>query len=358
MPRLLHSFASDNYAGVHPDVLASLVSANGGHEIAYGEDSVTEELAALVRGAFGDDAVAFPCFNGTAANVLSLQAILPPWGAVVCAETAHVHADEGGAPEKVAGIKLWPVVTRDGKLTPAALLAQLFDRESVHRAQPCAVTIANTTELGTVYTPSEVRALADAAHGAGLLLHMDGARAFNAAAALGAPLRAFTTDAGVDVLSLGGTKVGAMGAEAVVLLRGGGDGGGAAALPFLRKSAMQLASKQRFLSAQLAALLRGGLGVRLGAAANARAERLEAGLLPLRPRLALPNARQANAVFPVLPRAVIEALLTKFRFYVWNEAAGMVRLMCSWDTTDAQVDELLAEVRALLGREEDGAASK
>ena len=360
MPRLLHSFASDNYAGVHPDVMASLSSANGGHEIAYGEDSVTAGLAELIREAFGDEAVAFPCFNGTAANVLSLQAILPPWGAVLCADTAHVHADEGGAPEKVAGVKLWPLPTPDGKLRPEAVLAQLFDRDSVHRAQPCAVTIANTTELGTVYSPGEVRALADAAHGAGLLLHMDGARLFNAAAALGVPLRAFTTDAGVDVLSLGGTKVGAMGAEAVVLLRGGGaaaapcggGGGLAAALPFLRKSAMQLASKQRFLSAQLAALLRDGLGLRLAAAANARAERLEAGLLALRsPRLALPNARQANAVFPVLPRAVIDGLLKKFRFYVWNEAAGMVRLMCSWDTTEAQVDELLAEARALLERE-------
>ena len=363
MPRLLHSFASDNYAGVHPDVMASLASANGGHEVAYGEDSATEGLAALIREAFGDEAVAFPCFNGTAANVLSLQAILPPWGAVLCADTAHVHCDEGGAPEKVAGIKLWPLPTPDGKLRPEALLAQLFDRESVHRAQPCAVTITNTTELGTLYTPAEVRALADAAHGAGLLLHMDGARIFNAAAALGVPLRAFTTDAGVDVLSLGGTKVGAMGAEAVVLLRGagagagaaapcgggGGGGGLAAALPFLRKSAMQLASKQRFLSAQLAALLRDGLGLRLAAAANARAQRLEAGLLALRcPRLALPNARQANAVFPVLPRAVIDGLLKKFRFYVWNEAEGMVRLMCSWDTTEAQVDELLAEVGALL----------
>ena len=358
MPRLLHAFASDNYAGVHPDVMAALASANGGHEVAYGEDSVTAELGALIRGAFGDAAVAFPCFNGTAANVLGLQAILPPWGAVVCTESAHVHADEGGAPEKVAGIKLWPVPAPDGKLAPAALLAQLFDRDSVHRAQPCAVTIANTTELGTVYTPAEVRALADAAHGAGLLLHMDGARVFNAAAALGVPLRAFTTDAGVDVLSLGGTKVGAMGAEAVVLLRagagapcGGAGASGAtlaAALPFLRKSAMQLASKQRFISAQLVALLRDGLGVRLGAAANARAERLEAGLLALRPRLALPNARQANAVFPVLPRRAIDELLKTNRFYVWNEATGMVRLMCSWDTTEAQVDALLAQVAALL----------
>jgi threonine aldolase len=345
--------------------MSALAAANGGHEIAYGEDSTTEALAALVCETFGPEARIFPVFNGTAANVLGLQALLPPWGAVVCAESAHVHADEGGAPEKVAGIKLWPVPTRDGKLAPEALLAQLFDRDSVHRAQPCVVTIANTTELGTVYTPAEVRALADAAHGAGLLLHMDGARIFNAAAALGASLRAFTTDAGVDVLSLGGTKVGAMGAEAVVVLRGGVGGappapcaGGAtltAALPFLRKSAMQLASKQRFISAQLVALLGGGLGLRLGAAANSRAERLEAGLRALgSARLALPNARQANAVFPVLPKRVIDGLLKTFRFYVWNEAAGMVRLMCSWDTSEQQVDALVEEVARLLALEEQG----
>ena len=356
--RLSHSFASDNYAGVHPTIIAALVAANGGHEIAYGEDTCTSALSALIRAAFGDAALAFPVFNGTAANVLSLQSLLPPWGAVICAESAHVHADEGGAPEKVAGIKLWPVPTQTGKLTPEDIHSQLFDRASVHRAQPFAVTIANTTELGTVYTASEVRALADAAHGAGLLLHMDGARLFNAAAALGVPLRAFTTDAGVDVLSLGGTKAGAMGAEAVVLLRGG-EGAGAAdaararALPFLRKSAMQLGSKQRFLSAQLCALLEGGLGQQLGGAANAMAARLEAGLRGVE-GVGLPNACQANAVFPVLPKGVAARLGARFRFYVWNEASGMVRFMCSWDTKAEAVDELVAAVKQEMAREEGG----
>ena len=354
--KLIHSFASDNYAGIHPDVLAAIAAANGGHEIAYGEDSQSAALAAAIEEAFGAGAVAFPVFNGTGANVIALQALLRPWEAVVCVDTAHIQCDEGGAPEKVAGIKLHAVPHADGKLTPAALAAQLFDRDSVHRAQPGAVSITNTTELGTVYSAAEVRALADAAHAAGLLLHCDGARLSNAAAALGLPLRAFTRDAGVDILSLGGTKIGALCAEAVVVLPQPGCAAAArvaAALPFLRKSAMQLASKQRFAAAQIVALLRGppgGLGVALGAHANAMAARLEAGLRALRcAAVALPMPRQANAVFPALPRALIQALQARFRFYVWSEAAYapavQVRWMCSWDTAPARVDELVAAVR-------------
>jgi threonine aldolase len=353
MSRLLHSFASDNYAGVHPAVLAAIVSANGGHEIAYGEDSITSlELQTLIEQTFGEGAVAFPVFNGTAANVVSLQSLLRPWESVVAVDTAHIHCDEGGAPEKVAGIKLLTVPHEGGKLTPAALASQLFDRDSVHRCQPGAVSIANTTELGTVYSVAEVRALADAAHAAGLLLHMDGARLSNAAAALALPLRAFTRDAGVDILSLGGTKIGAMGAEAIVVLPQPGCQHAqrlASGLPFLRKSAMQLASKQRFISAQLCALLKDGLCISLGAHANAMAARLEAGLLARASAdIFMPTPRQANAVFPVLPAPLVAALQARFRFYVWDQAQFLPRLqvrwMCSWDTTEASVDELLAAV--------------
>ena len=358
--RLLHSFASDNYAGVHPAVMEAILAANGGHEVAYGEDSVTSvALAGAIEAAFGPGALAFPVFNGTAANVLCLQAAVQPWEAVVCADSAHIQCDEGGAPEKVAGLKLHACAHSGGKLTPSALAAQLFDRDSVHRCQPGAVSITNTTELGTVYSAAEVRALADAAHAAGLLLHMDGARLSNAAAALGLPLRAFTRDAGVDILSLGATKIGGMGAEAVVVLPQPGSGEAAArrlarALPFLRKSAMQLASKQRFLSAQLVALLQGGLGVRLGAHANAMAARLQAGLAALASRaVQLPTPCQANAVFPVLPAPLVARLQARFRFYVWSESAYapdlQVRWMCSWDTSEAAVDELLAAVREELG---------
>jgi threonine aldolase len=356
--RLVHSFASDNYAGVHPAILEAITAANGGHELAYGEDTATAALAAAMEAEFGAGALAFPVFTGTAANVLCLQALLQPWEGVVCVDTAHIQCDEGGAPEKVCGLKLHTCAHAGGKLTLEALAGQLYDRDSVHRCQPGAVSISNTTELGTVYSAGEVRALADAAHAAGLLLHMDGARLGNAAAALGLPLRAFTRDAGVDILSFGGTKLGAMGAEAVVLLpQPGGEAHArrlARALPFLRKSAMQLSSKQRFLSAQLCALLRDGLGVQLGAHANAMAARLEAGLLALgSPAVALPTPRQANAVFPVLPRALADALAARFRFYVWSEAAHapgvQVRWMCSWDTQPERVEELLAAVREELG---------
>jgi threonine aldolase len=295
------------------------------------------------------------------------------WEAVICTETAHVHCDEGGAPEKAAGLKLWPVACAagDGKLTPAALASALVaggPRDNVHRAQPGAVTIANTTEMGTVYSAAEVRALADAAHAAGLVLHMDGARLANAAAALRAPLRAFTTDAGVDILSLGGTKIGGMGAEAVVLLPRAGAGAGAgagalapalaAALPFLRKTFMQLGSKMRFISAQLLALYepRQALALRLAAHANAMASRLEAGLQGI-PGVRLPTACAANAVFPVLPPAVTAQLRKKFRFYTWDEATGQLRWMCSWDTTESSVDELLDATRAAMAAHAAGARS-
>jgi threonine aldolase len=369
MPRLLHSFASDNYAGIHPAVLRAIEEANGGHEIAYGEDSVTSvELAALIEATFGEGAVAFPVFNGTGANVLALQSLLRPWEAVVCVTTAHIQCDEGGAPEKMAGIKLH-TVPHDGagKITPSALTLQLFDRDSVHRAQPGALSISNTTEMGTVYSAEEVRALADAAHANGLLLHMDGARLANAAAALGLPMRAFTRDSGVDILSLGGTKIGAMGAEAVVVLPQPGEAQRAtaarlaAALPFLRKSAMQLASKQRFISAQLCALLRGGLALALGAHANAMAGRLEEGVRALcdfgggagrglgSASAVLPTKRAANAIFPVLAEPLVAALQTRFRFYVWNATDFLpmlqVRWMSSWDTSERSVADLVEALR-------------
>ena len=362
MSTVAWTLASDNYAPVHPDVLSALLAANVGHAPAYGGDAETAELQSLACELFGAGAVALPVFNGTGANVLALLSACARWESVICVDTAHVHCDEGGAPEKVAGLKLWPLpAPADGKLTPALLAGALLGpRDNVHRSQPGAVSIANTTEMGSVYTVAEVRALAQAAHKAGLLLHLDGARLANAAAALRARLRDFTTDAGVDVLSLGGTKIGGLGAEAVVLLpsRAGGAlaPGLAAALPFLRKTYMQLASKQRFLSAQLLALYRGGggggggdcLALRLAAHANAMAARLEEGVRAV-PGLALPTPRQANAVFPILPAAATARLRAAgFRFYDWDEAKGQVRWMASWDTTEAQIDSFIDAVKAAM----------
>ena len=337
-------FASDNYAGAHPEILAALVEANGGHQGAYGADDYTARLQQVVADHFGDQASAWPVFNGTGANVLSLQSVLPRWGAVVCAETAHIHTDENAAPERVGGLKLLTVATPDGKLTPELVARQAWGFGDEHRAQPGVVSITQSTELGTLYTPDEVRALADQAHGLGLRLHVDGARIANAAAALDLPLRAFTTDAGVDILSLGGTKNGLLYGEAVVVLDPAADGG----LAYLRKMDMQLTSKMRFVSAQLVALFEGDLWLRSARHANAMAARLRAGLEGL-PGVVLTRPTQANGVFVVLPAAVAQALRRRWRFYDWDVATGEARLMCSFDTTPDDVDELVAAVAAEVG---------
>ena len=212
-------FASDNYAGAHPEIIAALAEANGGHQISYGEDVYTARLHDVMAAHLGPDVQVFPVFNGTGANVLSLQSMLPRWGAVICTETAHIHSDENGAPERVGGLKLLTVPTPNGKLTPELIDRQAYGWGDEHRAQPLAVSITQTTELGTAYTPDEIRAIADHIHPLGMHLHLDGARIANAAASLDLPLRAFTTDAGVDLVSFGGTKNGLLFGEAIVVLR-------------------------------------------------------------------------------------------------------------------------------------------
>ena len=348
-------FASDNYAGVHPAVLKAIAAENEGHEIAYGEDSVTARFDALVKDLFGPNAVGFPVFNGTGANVVALQAATKRWEAVICAESAHINMDEGGAPEKMAGLKLWNVPTTDGKLTPELAESQIFDIGSVHRAQPGVISITQTTEMGTLYQPAEIKALADLAHKHGLLLHLDGARLSNAAAALGLNFKQFTTDLGVDLVSLGGTKIGALAAEAVIVTNASTAQGKALAesMPFLRKTSMQLASKMRFFSAQLLALFENNAAVALENAknANAMANRLYEGVLAIaakHPEVVVRNKAEANAVFPELPEAVANKVMADYRFYVWNQATGQVRWMCSWDTTEADVDALLSAVQQVL----------
>ena len=344
----LRGFASDNYSGIHPEVLAAIAEANDGHQIAYGEDVYTARLQEVFRAHLGDGVTAFPVFNGTGANVVGLQSMLPRWGAVIAASTAHINVDEGGAPERVGGLKLLTVPTPDGKLTP-----ELVDREAwgwgdEHRAQPLVVSITQSTELGTLYTVEEIRALADHAHERGMRLHMDGARISNAAAALGLPLRAFTRDAGVDVMSFGGTKNGAMLGEAVVVF----DPEAASGIVYGRKFTMQLASKMRFVSAQLVALLEGDLWLRNARHANAMAQRLrasvEAGLADGSIRgVTFTQPTQSNGVFATLPEGVADRLRETFRFYDWDEAAREVRWMCSFDTTEADVDAFVAALSRL-----------
>jgi threonine aldolase len=333
------TFASDNYAGVHPEVLAALTDADGGHQTSYGDDAYTARLTEVLGEHFGRDVAVFPVFTGTGANVVALSAMLPAWGAAVCAASAHVHTDEGGAPEKVAGVKLLPVPTPDGRLTPELLATEAWGYGFEHRAQPLAVTITQTTELGTCYRPEQVAAVADAAHARGMRVHMDGARIANAAATLGLPLRAFTSDVGVDVVSLGGTKNGAMAAEAIVVL----DPDAADGLRFLRKSQMQLASKMRFVSAQLLALYEGDLWLRSARHANEMAHRLAAGVRDL-PGVDVVRPVESNAVFAILPRDAADRVREDFWFYDWDEATGEVRWMCAFDTTEQDVDAFVDAV--------------
>ena len=333
----VRGFASDNHAGVHPEVLAALAAANGGHQAAYGDDAYTARLAELFRDHFGERAQVFPVFNGTGANVLSLQAMSERWGAVICAESAHINVDECGAAERVAGLKLLPVATPDGKLTPELIATQVWGVGDPHHAQPQVVSLTQSTELGTLYTAEEIAAICSYAHENGLRVHVDGARLANAAASLDLPLRAFTTDAGVDVLSFGGTKNGLMMGEAVVVLNPDAVHG----MLYLRKVGMQLASKMRFVSVQLVALLEGDLWLRNARHSNAMATRLAAAIRDL-PDVSVVRPVQANGVFAIIPADVAERLRKRFRFYTWDEGTGEVRLMTAFDTTEEDVDAFAA----------------
>ena len=341
----VRGFASDNYSGIHPEVLAAITAANGGHQIAYGEDRYTERLQEVFQHHFGEGVEAFPVFNGTGANVTGLQAMLPRWGAVIAATTAHINVDEGGAPERIGGFKILSVPTDDGKLTPELVEREAWGWGAEHRAQPLVVSITQSTEVGTLYTADEIRALADHAHERGMKLHLDGARLSNAAAALDLPLRAFTRDAGVDVLSFGGTKNGAMLGEAIVVLTPGAADG----LVYSRKFNMQLASKMRFVSAQLIALLEGDLYLRNARHANAMAQRLrsslEAGIADGTIQgVGFTQPTQSNGVFATLPDGVADRLRETFRFYDWDAARNEVRWMCGFDTTEADIDALVSLV--------------
>lgn len=334
-------FASDNYAGIHPSVLNAIIEANAGHDVAYGDDDITAALASAVKDHFGARAEVFPVFNGTGANVVSLQAMTRRWEAVVCAASAHVNVDEGGAPEHGAGLKLWTIPTVDGKLTPDLIDTQAWGFGDVHRAQPGAVTITQSTELGTLYTADEIAGIAEHAHGHGMGLHVDGARLANAAAALGTGLREFTTDAGVDVVSFGGTKNGIMLGEAVIVL----NPDAAPGVDYLRKTSMQLASKMRFISAQLLALLTDDLWLSNAQHSNAMAALLHERVRAI-PGVEVTRSPQANAVFAILPADATERLQKLFRFYTWDQSTGEVRWMCSWDTTEPDVIEFAGAIAA------------
>ena len=346
MMKIKRGFASDNNAGLHPRVWDALRSADRGHAVAYGDDVYTETAVRLFRERFGERAEVFFVFGGTGANVAALAAVTRPYHAVVCAETAHINVDECGAPERFTGCKLLDLRTPDGKLRPEQvepLLARLGDQ---HHAQPRVVSVSQPTELGTVYTIGELSRLAEFAHARGMLLHVDGARLSNAAAHLGVTLRELMAGAGVDVLSFGGTKNGMMYGEAVVFF----DPALAEGFKFVRKQCAQLPSKMRFVAAQFTALLTEDLWLQTAAHANRMAQALASELREV-PRVRITQPVESNAVFAVLPRESVARVQERFFFYVWNEQTSEVRLMCSFDTTEEDVAELLEVIKEEVSRE-------
>jgi threonine aldolase len=337
----VRSFASDNHSGVPQQVLDAVAAANIDHANAYGADEWTARAEAIFRDQFGEHARAYLCFNGTAANVLSLRATCEPWQGAICTSVAHLHVHEGGAPERIAGVKLHPVATPDGKLRPEQIDPWLLGVGDEHSLRMRLVSLTQASELGTVYSLDELRAICDHAHELGLLVHIDGARLGNAAAALDASLRAITTDVGVDIVSFGGTKLGLLGAEAVVILRQEL----APEFRYLRIQGGQLASKSRFLAAQFIALFEDDLWLRLCRHSNAMAARLAQAVAP---HVEITQAVESNAVFARLPAAAIAPLQEQFLFYTWDEPTSEVRWLCSWDTTPEEVDAFASAVVAAL----------
>jgi threonine aldolase len=339
----LRSFASDNNAGIHPEILKAIAMVNQGHVVGYGADPYTAIMVNTFREHFGDDAEVFVVFNGTGANCLSLEALTRSYHAVICAQSAHIYTDECGAPEKFTGCKLIPIPTPDGKLTVELVRHAYHGIGDEHHVQPRVISITQATEMGTVYRAEEIRALAHFAHEHSLFLHMDGARIANAAASIGQTLREATRDLGVDVLSFGGTKNGIMGGEAVVFFHPEL----AEDFLFRRKQSMQLASKMRFISAQLGALLTNGLWLSNAQHSNRMAKLLETEVRKI-PGVKIVYHVDANGVFAKIPHDSIAKIQDRYFFYVWNEEESIVRWMCSFDTTEEDVREFAQYVAQVV----------
>ncbi len=339
-----NSLASDNFSGIHPEVLDAIQEANQGHAMAYGGDPWTRKAQEVFKSHFGSDSEAFIVYNGTAANVCSLKHVLAPWQAVICPESAHIQTDECGATHGVAGSSLLTVPSKQGKIEVEQLQTFLHYRGNQHHVQPAAASITQSTEFGTVYSLAQLRELASFLHKEGLLFHMDGARLYNAAAALNVSLKALTTDIGVDILSLGGTKNGLMGAEAIVFLKPGLSEN----FQYIRKQNMQLASKMRFLSAQFVALLEGDLWKRNAQHANQMAKLLEDTLRRDFPELRILYPVEANALFVQVPSRILHTLQEKHFFWIWDEKQSIARWMTTWDTRPEFIKTFCADLRELL----------
>ena len=335
-------FGSDNHSGFSPEVMEALVRANDCHAMAYGDDEVTARLEMLIKNTFGPQASIYLVFNGTGANVLCIDAMCRSHEAVVCAETAHINVDECGAPQRVVGCRLLTVDPPDGKLTPELVKTRLHGFGFEHHSQPKAISITQSTELGTLYTLDEIRSLADLAHSYNMYLHMDGARLANAAVALGCSFKEMTTDCGVDALSFGGTKNGLIMGESCVILNPALD----IDMKYRRKQMTQLGSKMRFMAAQMECYLESGMWQRNAEHSNRMAQLLYKEVQVLGVKVMYPV--QVNSVFVQLPADVWHALQKEYFFYDWDEAQNVVRWMCSFDTTEEDIHSFVAALKRLL----------
>ena len=339
----IRGFASDNNSGVHPLIMEALMKSNIGHSVGYGEDALTQETIGMMKTQFSPGCDLFFVYNGTGANMLAIQTLIRPFHAILCADTAHIHVDECGAPEKHAGCKVISIPTPDGKLTPELIKPHLKGFGFEHHSQPGLISITQSTELGTVYAIDEIKEIADLAHHYGMYLHMDGSRLANAAAALGTTLNQISLGAGVDVLSLGGTKNGLLFGEAVIFA----DQALAKQAKYIRKQTTQLHSKMRFISAQFKALFNDDLWLRNAAHANAMAQKLATALSTV-PQIKITQKVESNGVFAIVPQALIAPLQNEFFFYVWNEQTNEVRWMTSFDTTDEDIELFVETIRLIL----------
>jgi threonine aldolase len=343
-------FASDNNSGIHPDILNEIASVNTGHVTGYGSDIYTEHACQIFKEQLGSQTDIFFVLTGTAANVLGLSNITKPWNSIITASTAHLQEDECGAPEKFTGCKVLTVETPDGKVTVELLKQHMHGFDFEHHSQPKVISVTQSTELGTVYTADEIRKIADYAHSKGLLLHMDGSRISNAAMSLDLPFRAFTTDAGVDVLSFGGTKNGMMSGEAVCFLKKGLS----ADFKYVRKQGMQLASKMRYISAQYIAYFRNDLWKKCAGHSNAMAAML-AEKLKETGQIMITRPVQSNGVFVIMPDAIAKEMMKHYFFYLWNEEISEYRLMTSWDTTESDINDFISLLKEEIVKHSDTA---
>ena len=337
------SFASDNNAGIHPEMIEAIKAANDGHVIAYGDDPFTARATKLFQKHFGRDVAVYFVYGGTGANVLGLKAITQSHQGIVCVDTAHVNVDECGAPEKFTGCKLFALPSPDGKLRVEQIEPLLHLLGNEHHVQPRVISVSNATEMGTVYTKKELKALASFAHDNGMLLHVDGARLANAAVHLNTSLKDITADAGVDVFSFGGTKNGMMYGEAVIFF----DKKRAEEFKYIRKQGTHLPSKMRFISAQFEALLSNDLWRRSAEHANRMAKILGDELAKV-PQIKLTQPVESNGVFATVPTKYIPKLQKKYFFYMWDEAISEVRLMASFDTTEEDIQAFIEVVRRVV----------